>query len=156
MIGHARGAEGPVIGGEPVKTWLAYLVLAAGGGLLGAVLLVVGVDVVRLSREGPRWRRRMMGAGLLLLAALGLLPMAGGCAAHKAQTTAPLPAELKDDTLGRIHFRLNVLAQELAAERVRPELRWDWYDAKGPGPMPFAAGTRNDQFLVATDLIVTF
>jgi hypothetical protein len=44
---------------------------------------------------------------------------------------------------------------------VRPELRWDWYDgldnkAGGPQARPFDGGTRDEQFLIAADLIVTF
>ncbi len=44
---------------------------------------------------------------------------------------------------------------------VRPELRWDWYNGldhanAGVGQRPFDGGTRNDQFLIAADLVVTF
>jgi len=43
---------------------------------------------------------------------------------------------------------------------VRPEVRWDWYDGPantaGPYPLPFDSGTRNSQFTLAGDLVVTF
>lgn len=41
---------------------------------------------------------------------------------------------------------------------VRPEVRWDWYDAAGAAPatLPYDAGDRADQFLFGCDLIVTF
>lgn len=40
---------------------------------------------------------------------------------------------------------------------VRPELRWDWYDASAPtANLPYDAGDRDDQFLFGCDLIVTF
>ncbi len=45
---------------------------------------------------------------------------------------------------------------------VRPEARWDWYNgsdnprAPAGRPRPFDGGTRDDQFVLAADLIVTF
>ena len=41
---------------------------------------------------------------------------------------------------------------------VRPEVRWDWSDARDPvlGRRPYDAGDRGDQFLFGIDLIVTY
>lgn len=38
--------------------------------------------------------------------------------------------------------------------RVRPELRWDWFN--GVGPLPYEDGTDDDQFLAAVDAIILF
>jgi hypothetical protein len=41
---------------------------------------------------------------------------------------------------------------------LRPEIRWDWYNGSRDvhGNLPYADGTRSDQFTFATDLIATF
>lgn len=39
---------------------------------------------------------------------------------------------------------------------LRPELRYDWYDASAPGPRPFDDNTKNDQFLLSIDAIYAF
>jgi hypothetical protein len=40
---------------------------------------------------------------------------------------------------------------------VRPEVRWDWFDADaGVPPGPFGNGTRRSQFMAAVDVIATF
>jgi hypothetical protein len=41
---------------------------------------------------------------------------------------------------------------------VRPEVRWDWYDGElGPNDtLPFDGGTRDNQFTMAVDAIITF
>ena len=40
---------------------------------------------------------------------------------------------------------------------VRPEVRWDWFDADaGVGPGPFKNGTERSQFMAAVDLIFSF
>lgn len=40
---------------------------------------------------------------------------------------------------------------------VRPECRWDWYDGINPGgARPYDDGTDSSQFLLATDVIVTY
>ncbi|MFW6162261.1 MAG: hypothetical protein ACODAJ_05785 [Planctomycetota bacterium] len=48
------------------------LVAALLGAAVVAGLLLLGYDVCRAARSGPPWRRRLLGAGLALLAALGL------------------------------------------------------------------------------------
>lgn len=48
------------------------LLLAAAGALLVALLLVAGVDIQRAAKSGPRWRRRLVAAGIMLLSALGV------------------------------------------------------------------------------------
>lgn len=44
--------------------------------------------------------------------------------------------------------------QPTASLKVRPELRYDWYD--GPSVLPFDNGNASDQFSGGFDLIVTF
>lgn len=40
---------------------------------------------------------------------------------------------------------------------VRPEVRWDWFDGPaGPTGLPFDAGASDDQFTLATDVIITY
>ncbi len=66
-------------------------------GLLGLVaivaLIVVGADLVRHARQGAAWKKRLVGAGLMLLASLGLIPAAvSGCAKKDS------PSEPKEPT----------------------------------------------------------
>lgn len=54
-----------------------------------------------------------------------------------------------------IAFGLNW--RPMANVLVRPEARWDWYDGNLPGGVrPYDDGTDSSQFLLATDVIVTF
>lgn len=48
-----------------------WLAVALVGVLLIAGLALLGRDIHRLARTGPRWQRRLLGAGLVLLGALG-------------------------------------------------------------------------------------
>jgi len=53
-------------------------------GLLGVIvlgaLIVMGADTDRAARTGPRWKRRLITAGLVLLAALGVARDKAGAA----------------------------------------------------------------------------
>ncbi len=49
------------------------LLLTAGGVVLVVVLALKGTDLQRAARVGPRWRRRLVAAGITLLTATGLL-----------------------------------------------------------------------------------
>lgn len=48
------------------------LALAIAGVCLLALLAVLGVDVYRAARTGPGWKRKLVAAGLLVMAAMGL------------------------------------------------------------------------------------
>lgn len=52
------------------------LVLALAGALTVWLLLLAGADLYRQLRRGPRWKRRLVSAGMLLL---GTSVVAGGC-----------------------------------------------------------------------------
>jgi len=65
------------------------LAIALVGVLALVILLTVGADVYRAARVGPRWKRRLVGAGLVVLASLGFLPAAGAAAGEKPQAVAP-------------------------------------------------------------------
>ncbi len=64
------------------------LVLAVAGLLVVAALILFGCDAWKAARTGPRWRRRLLGSALMLLAALGL-PALG---AEAAPADAPKQA----------------------------------------------------------------
>jgi hypothetical protein len=54
-----------------------------------------------------------------------------------------------------VTFAVNYTPTENFA--LRPEVRWDWYDADfGGGPQPFDDGTRSNQFIASLDAIWTF
>ncbi len=62
----------------------------------------------------------------------------------------PGPGEYYDLTLG-LNYKPN------SNLIVRPEIRWDWFDADaGVGPGPFGNGSDRNQFMAAVDVIVTF
>ncbi len=57
------------------------ILLTVAGLLLIAALALLGHDVHRAARTGPRWRRRLVAAGLALLAMLGAAPAASAAEA---------------------------------------------------------------------------
>jgi hypothetical protein len=65
------------------------LVLGLLGLLAIAGLLLARVDLARVARRGPRWRRRLLAAGLSLLSALGLTPPAQAAPATTAAARGP-------------------------------------------------------------------
>jgi hypothetical protein len=58
-----------------MRTWLLFVLLGVAGSLIVVGLLIVGFDVVRASRTGPRWKRRLIGAGLVLLGVAGFVAL---------------------------------------------------------------------------------
>ena len=68
------------------------IVLVVAGFAIALLLAILGVDLVRACRTGPRWKRRLIGAGLVLLMALGFAP-AGGCNTAAEEVT---PAAFAD------------------------------------------------------------
>jgi len=67
--------------------WFAIALL---GVLLIAGLALLGRDIHRLARAGPKWRRRLVGAGLALLSIFGV-PACG-----ETKDTSPGPASAGD------------------------------------------------------------
>ncbi len=66
----------------------ANIVLAALGCVAVIALLLLGADALRAAESGPRWKRRLLGAGLVLLAAMGL----SSCSRADAPGTQPVQA----------------------------------------------------------------
>jgi hypothetical protein len=65
-------------------------------------------------------------------------------------TAGPVPARYSALSLGMNY-------KPSANVTLRSEIRWDWDASSAPaGQLPFDAGTRNNQFLWGTDLIVRF
>lgn len=82
------------------------LLLTIGGTLLVALLLVVGVDIHRAAQTGPRWRRRLVGAGIMLLATLGMT----GCDPTPQVTCyAPRPVSDRQGTADELQQRAGAL-----------------------------------------------
>ncbi|MCX5654429.1 MAG: hypothetical protein NTY65_07260 [Planctomycetota bacterium] len=61
------------------------IVLVVAGFAVALLLAILGVDLVRACRTGPRWKRRLIGAGLVLLMAMGFTPT-GGCNATREES----------------------------------------------------------------------
>lgn len=64
-------------------------------GLLGLVivvaLVVIGLDLRRAKTHGPRWKRRIIAAGLAVLAAVGAYPVAEQHPYNQPEFTCYLP-----------------------------------------------------------------
>jgi len=65
------------------------LLLAAFGLLAVVGIILLGYDVYRHARTGPRWKRRLLGAGLMTLGLLGIVPLPG-CGDGGSDTTTPV------------------------------------------------------------------
>jgi hypothetical protein len=63
------------------------------GFVLALALMVVGANLVRAAARGPRWKRRLLGAGLGVLGALGLVSTDSSKAAAQPQPATPGPIE---------------------------------------------------------------
>jgi hypothetical protein len=61
--------------------------LVAAGCVAAIALLLIGANLVAAAQRGPRWRRRLLGAGLGVLAALGLVPAGSAKAELEADIT---------------------------------------------------------------------
>jgi len=77
----------------PARTLLPGLALGALGLLLLAWLVVRRRDLIQASRRGPRWRQRLVTAGLLLLATLGVVPASSAGPPRRAAPGATTTAE---------------------------------------------------------------
>jgi hypothetical protein len=93
------------------------LLLAVIGLAVVGVLIVMGVDLVRASRVGPRWKRRLLGAGLGLFSALGLVSILPAAAA----SAPPAPAVSLDRDMKDFGIRLDELELLLKNETASRE-----------------------------------
>jgi hypothetical protein len=78
-----------------------HLLIALLGALAVAAIVLLGYDVYRSARAGPRWKRRLLGAGLALLTAIGLPACESGTAdAAPTATEDGTEAETLADAAG--------------------------------------------------------
>ncbi len=101
------------------RVW-GVLSMVAGLAILAALALA-GVDVYRAARTGPRWRRRLVGAGLVLMAALGLAP--AGCESSAGDAGAAAATE------GEADGEKATAGADLAATREWKHLAATWREA---------------------------
>jgi hypothetical protein len=118
-----------------------WFLIALLGVLLIAGLALLGRDTYRLARAGPKWRRRLVAAGLALLSVLGL-PACG-------ETKDTTPATVRHDgqpaaTLAEARGWARVMDAWRGADETLRRLR---------GPYPIRRATR-DQLLTALDVAV--
>jgi len=107
----------------------ASLVIGLVGVLFVVALIVLGIDICRAAGTGPPWRRRLLGAGLSLLVALGI-PVGDAAGAEAPQAAeAPKAASLPDTP----EWRRLVATWHDAAE-VASGLR---------GPFPFTSAEKS-------------
>ena len=92
------------------------LVLVVAGVATVALLMVLGVDLARAANRGPRWKRRMVGAGLLLLGTLGLAPANPGCMI----SDVPNQTESVNDPVATLRQRIASLERLAANEKAQP------------------------------------
>jgi len=108
---------------------LAGILAAALGICLAAALLMVGSDLRRSSRTGPRWKRRLVGAGLLALALIGV-----PACSEKPQTGG----ETKESSASQRQPKPDDLAQSLRWKHLVATWREASEIASGRrGPYPF-------------------
>jgi hypothetical protein len=97
----------------------AWILVGLGGLVAVAGLVLIGIDVYAASRRGPRWKRRLLGAGL---AVLGLLGLGGGVREYLRPTCydmAPMP--FAAPSLQRLEVQASVLYQLTSEGRVDPD-----------------------------------
>jgi len=89
--------------------------LAAVGALAVAAIALLGYDIWRSARTGPRWKRRLVGAGLALLVSLGVVSCEPQVMCYK-----PAPVPISQKSAKRLREQLVLLDKLLAEEKVDP------------------------------------
>jgi hypothetical protein len=92
-----------------VSVWYAVL-----GMLAASAALLVGLDVCRAARRGPRWKRRLLSAGLAVLVALGIASCDRKPDSGVIMCYMPMPAPAVM-SLSRLEAQLTVLDKVLAS-----------------------------------------
>jgi len=92
------------------------LVLALAGVAAVVLIVVLGVNLARASRRGPKWKRRLLSAGIGLMAALGVTTVDTGC----FMCYAPVPTEFREGSIGRVRYRLRLLDTFVQRRDVTP------------------------------------
>jgi hypothetical protein len=95
-----------------VSVWYAVL-----GMLAASAALLVGLDVCRAARRGPRWKRRLLSAGLAVLVALGIASCDRKPDSGVIMCYMPMPAPAVM-SLSRLEAQLTVLDKLTAEERL--------------------------------------
>jgi hypothetical protein len=108
------------------------IVLTVAGATLVVLFAILGVDPVIRAWKGPKWKRRLLIAGIALIALIGL----GFFFRNAIKTgisnlwihTCYIPAEIHEEVrkpeivLQRLGERLKLPKQQLDAERIQPEV----------------------------------
>lgn len=116
----------------PYRT-VGYLVYVLGLAGLFAIagLVLIGADLRASARTGPRWKRRLVGAGLLLLGTVGITygltrrrPVVPVVMCYEAALPATRPAATNTvrAAAGRLHRQLMLLESCVNAEELRREV----------------------------------
>ena len=110
-----------------MRSWLMGGLLVLLGVLVVALLMTFRVDVEAAARSGPRWRRKLVGAGLAVLAAIGVLWTTDHAKAKGAVVTCYVIARVDDhiDIRGLVNYdritsRLRQLERMAASDRLDP------------------------------------
>jgi hypothetical protein len=109
------------------------ITLVVAGFAVALLLAILGVDLIRACRTGPQWKRRLVGAGLVLLMALGFAPASGCNTAAEEGTPAAFadpatPAKELSESKGW----QRILAAWNEAEEIASGKRGDYpFDEKG-------------------------
>jgi hypothetical protein len=96
------------------------LILALAGALSVFVLILLGMNFRRAARTGPSWKRRLLGSGLVLLAALGVT----SCEREPEVTcyAAGPPRSRSETSLQNLKARMPHLEKYSQADRLDPQV----------------------------------
>ncbi|HOX05289.1 MAG TPA: hypothetical protein PK280_02715 [Planctomycetota bacterium] len=96
----------------------ALLLMGLAGAVAVAGLVLIGIDVYAAKQRGPRWKRRLLGAGLAVLGILGI-----GYAARPGPTCYDMPSmPFTAPSLQRLESQASLLWQLISADRLDPEV----------------------------------
>jgi hypothetical protein len=109
------------------------IVLVVAGFAIALLLAILGVDLVRACRTGPRWKRRLIGAGLVLLMAMGFSPTgARAAAAEESKPAASAAPAASDKGLAEAKGWKRIVAAWNEAEEIASGKRGDYpFDEAG-------------------------
>ncbi|MCX5654430.1 MAG: hypothetical protein NTY65_07265 [Planctomycetota bacterium] len=108
------------------------LVLVVAGVATVALLMVLGADLASAASRGPQWKRRMLGAGLALLMAMGFAPDLGRAAAEESKPAASAAPAASDKGLAEAKGWNRILAAWKEAEDIASGKRGDYpFDEAG-------------------------